>query len=92
MSLHFSLSEQALMWVYLFYIQSKRSLLDNFISNETSQVGWAKIEEKNQKKHMAHPQAELGLSNICPLWDPNCNSVFMLNIHHFKIHCYNCHL
>ena len=46
MSLHFSLSEQALMWVYLFYIQSKRSLLDNFISNETGQVGWAKIEEK----------------------------------------------
>ena len=34
-------------------------------------------------KHMAHPQAELGLSHICPLWDPNCNSVFMLNIHHF---------
>ena len=58
MSLHFSLSEQALMWVYLFYIQSKRSLLDNFISNETGQVGWAKIEEKKTRRNTWHTRKQ----------------------------------
>ena len=47
MLLHFSLSEQALVWVYLFYIQSKRSLLDNFISNE---MGENRRRKKKKKK------------------------------------------
>ena len=70
MSLHFSLSEQALKWVYLFYIQSKRFLPDNFISNETGQVGWAKIEEKKLEETHGTPASRTWLVSHMPLVGP----------------------
>ena len=57
---------------FCFFNSVLRPFQDYFSSYETGQsVGGQKRENPREKKHLAHPQAELGLSHMWPVRGSN---------------------
>ena len=55
-----------LIYYHLFINSVLRPFQDYFSSYETGQSVGGRKRENPEKKHLAHPQAELGLSHIWP--------------------------
>ena len=60
-------SDGGVIFIFYFFLFSFTSRLSRLFQYETGQsVGGAKTGETREKKHLAHPQAELGLSHMWP--------------------------
>ena len=57
-------------WIFIYFFFFNSVLppfQDYFSSYETGQSVSGRKRENPEKKHLAHPQAELGLSHMCPV-------------------------
>ena len=66
-----SLPQEGAIYVFCFFNSVLGPFQDYFSSYETGQSVGGQKRENTEKKHLAHPQAELGLSHMWPVRGSN---------------------